>query len=92
VLSDLESVIASIENQDPEVISKVKDNWQKAFKNASSILCCPENFIVEYNLLFGEFRGFPWAFGSSPIPGEMSSSLSLPFPIPVSPWTASAQK
>ena len=59
MLNDLESVIASIENQDPEVISKVKDNWQKAFKNASSILCCPENFIVEYNPAIWRISRFP---------------------------------
>lgn len=49
MLSDMESAIALVEDQDPETISKVKDSWHLALAESSKVLSWPDRLIVEYN-------------------------------------------
>lgn len=49
MLSDMESAIAFIEKQDIEIISRIKDEWNLALKEASKVLPRPEKLLVEYN-------------------------------------------
>jgi len=59
MLSDLEAAIVSVEGLDPDIVSGVKDAWEKAHAKAANILYWPDKLIVEYNPAIWRIARFP---------------------------------
>jgi hypothetical protein len=59
MLSDLEAAIISVEGLAPDVVSRVKDDWEKALAQASTIINWPDKLVVEYNPAIWRVSRFP---------------------------------
>ncbi|MCJ7445225.1 MAG: hypothetical protein MUO26_12010 [Methanotrichaceae archaeon] len=59
MLSDLETTIATIEQQNLKLITGIKERWQRAFEEASTLLKWNDQLIVEYNPAIWRISRYP---------------------------------
>jgi len=59
MLSDLETTIAIIEQQNIELIADIKERWQWAFEEALRLLKWDDQLVVEYNPAIWRISSYP---------------------------------